>query len=276
MRRTWAVLVSLPLVYSELRGRIRRGGGFGAARNVAGSSGRGLSAWSGCPASMVSPGAMLTLTFLSYPYVLLTVRAALQRIDPALEESARGLGLGPAATFFRVVAPAAAACHRGRSIVGRPVHAQRFRGGLAAALRNFHLGHIFAVRVLPRPHTGRRAFAGARGACPGLVALEFISRGRSRYYSTSSGTTRPAQTVRLDKWRWPSVALCASVTGLGLGLPVGILVYWVCPWRGSRRITGPTVGCGPQFPVHIRPGSLGGHPCRSAGGIAFSKSIRGC
>ena len=55
-------------------------------------------------------GAMLTLTFLSYPYMLLTFRAALQRMDPALEESARGLGLGPVATFFRVVAPSAAAC----------------------------------------------------------------------------------------------------------------------------------------------------------------------
>ena len=51
------------------------------------------------------PGAMLTLTFLSYPYILLTVRAALQRLDPSLEESSRSLGYSWRATFRRVVIP---------------------------------------------------------------------------------------------------------------------------------------------------------------------------
>ena len=50
-------------------------------------------------------GAMTTLTFLSYPSVLITVRASLMRLDPALEEASRGLGVGPWATFFRVVCP---------------------------------------------------------------------------------------------------------------------------------------------------------------------------
>ncbi len=48
-------------------------------------------------------GAMLTLTLLSYPYVVLTVRAALLRMDPSLEESSRGLGHNALATFFQVI-----------------------------------------------------------------------------------------------------------------------------------------------------------------------------
>ena len=52
------------------------------------------------------PGAALTLILLSYPYVLLTVRAALLRMDPVLEEISRGLGHSPRTTFFRVVLPA--------------------------------------------------------------------------------------------------------------------------------------------------------------------------
>ena len=51
------------------------------------------------------PGAALTLTLLSFPYVLLTVRAALWRLDPALEETSRGLGHGAWSTFFRVSLP---------------------------------------------------------------------------------------------------------------------------------------------------------------------------
>lgn len=51
------------------------------------------------------PGAAGTLILLSYPYVYLTVRAALARMDPSLEESARALGHGAASAFFRVTLP---------------------------------------------------------------------------------------------------------------------------------------------------------------------------
>ena len=103
-RRAWAVITFLPLVIPSyvagfivvvalgpkgmLQGALE--GPFGVDR---------------LPSIYGLPGAFLTLTLLSYPYVLITVRAALQRMDPALEETARGLGLGPVATFFRVVVP---------------------------------------------------------------------------------------------------------------------------------------------------------------------------
>ena len=45
---------------------------------------------------------MLTLTLLSYPYVLLPIRAALWRMDPSLEEASRGLGYSSVTTFLRV------------------------------------------------------------------------------------------------------------------------------------------------------------------------------
>ncbi|MGH9226874.1 MAG: ABC transporter permease, partial [Acidimicrobiales bacterium] len=47
-------------------------------------------------------GAFVVLTVLSYPYVFLPVAAALERIDPSLEEAARSLGDGPARAFMRV------------------------------------------------------------------------------------------------------------------------------------------------------------------------------
>lgn len=226
LRRMWAVLVSLPLVIPSYvagfvvvvalgpRGMLQGAleGPFGVER---------------LPSIYGFAGAMLTLTFLSYPYVLLTVRAALQRIDPALEESARGLGLGPAATFFRVVAPLLRpALGAGALLVGLYTLSDF---GAVSLLR--YETFTWAIFSQYESSLDRTLGAGLSLALVALalawVALEFVSRGRSRYYSTSSGTTRPAQTVRLGKWRWPSVALCASVTGLGLGLPVGILVYWV-------------------------------------------------
>ena len=51
------------------------------------------------------PGATLTLTLLSYPYVLLTLRGALRNLDPVLDEAARSLGYGNRAVLFRVTLP---------------------------------------------------------------------------------------------------------------------------------------------------------------------------
>ena len=47
-------------------------------------------------------GATLVLVLMTYPYVLLTVRGALRRMDPALEEAARVMGYGPVHTFWVV------------------------------------------------------------------------------------------------------------------------------------------------------------------------------
>ena len=52
------------------------------------------------------PGAFISLTLLTYPYVLLPTRAALANLDPELEEASRTLGRGPWKTFVTVTIPA--------------------------------------------------------------------------------------------------------------------------------------------------------------------------
>ncbi len=226
LRRTWTVLTSLPLVIPSyvagfvvvvalgprgmLQGALETS--FGVAR---------------LPSIYGFAGAMLTLTLLSYPYVLLTVRAALQRMDPALEEAARGLGWGPVATFFRVVVPLLRpAVGAGALLVGLYTLSDF---GAVSLLR--YETFTWAIFSQYESSLDRTLGAGLSLVLVALalawVALEFISRGRSRYYSAAPGSVRPAPVVRLGRWRWPAVSLCASVTALGLGLPVGILIYWV-------------------------------------------------
>ena len=226
LRRTWAVLTSLPLVIPSYvagfvvvvalgpRGMLQGAleGPFGVER---------------LPSIYGFAGALLTLTFLSYPYVLLTVRAALQRMDPALEESARGLGLGPVGTFFHVVTPLLRpAVGAGVLLVGLYTLSDF---GAVSLLR--YETFTWAIFSQYESSLDRTLGAGLSLVLVVLalawVALEFVSRGRSRYYSTSHGTSRPAHTITLGKWRWPAMGLCASVTALALGLPVGILLYWV-------------------------------------------------
>ena len=50
-------------------------------------------------------GAAFALTLFGFPYVLLSVRVALRRMDPALEEAARSLGRPPRQIFRSIVLP---------------------------------------------------------------------------------------------------------------------------------------------------------------------------
>lgn len=225
-RRAWAVVLTLPLVIPSYvagflavvalgpRGMLQGAleGPFGVER---------------LPSIYGFAGAFLVLTLLSYPYVFLTARAALQRMDPALEESARGLGLGPVAVFFRVTVPLLRpAIGAGALLVGLYTLSDF---GAVSLLR--YETFTWAIFVQYESALDRTLGAGLSlvlvMVALGWVALEFITRGRSRYHSTSAGTSRPSSVASLGGWRWPSVGLCAMVTVAGLGLPVGILAYWV-------------------------------------------------
>ena len=225
-RQAWAVIASLPLVIPSYvagfvvvvalgpRGMLQGAleGPFGIER---------------LPSIYGFTGAFLTLTLLSYPYVLLTIRAAMQRMDPAFEESARGLGLGPVATFLRVGIPLLRpAIGAGVLLVGLYTLSDF---GAVSLLR--YETFTWAIFTQYDSALDRTLGAGLSLALVvlalGWVGLEFISRGRNRYYSSSGGATRPPTVVTLGQWRWPSLGFCAAISLLSLGLPVGILVYWV-------------------------------------------------
>ena len=173
------------------------------------------------------PGAFLTLTFLSFPYIVLTVRGAMLRIDPAMEESSRSLGRGKWSTFACVTLP-----------LLRPGITA---GGLLVAL--YTLSDFGAVSLLRYETFTWAIFIQYESALDrtlgaGLslvlvvfalmvVGLEFVSRGRARYHSSTSSVSRPLEVVRLGQWRWIALLFCFSVVMASLAMPMSILGYWV-------------------------------------------------
>jgi iron(III) transport system permease protein len=172
-------------------------------------------------------GAALTLSLLSFPYVMLPVRAALHRMDPAVEEAARNLGRGAWATLWEVTLPM--------------VRPGIVAGALLVAL--YTLSDFGAVSLL-RYQTFTWAIfiqfetaldvSAAAALSLVLVAiallllyLESTTRGRARYYRTTPGTARNVVVVRLGGWRWPIAAAVAFLVLASLVLPMGMLVYWV-------------------------------------------------
>jgi iron(III) transport system permease protein len=85
-RRVWTVLLVLPIAMPDF---------------IVGYAWHTIA-----PTASPLGAAALVMTLSSYPLIYLPVAAALRRLDPALEETARSLGLSSTRTFFRVVLPA--------------------------------------------------------------------------------------------------------------------------------------------------------------------------
>jgi iron(III) transport system permease protein len=224
-RRLWTVLITLPLVIPSYIGAylmVSALGPHGLLQDLLAEP-FGVEQ---LPSIYGFLGAWLVLTLFTYPLVLLTVRASLARLDPQLEEAARGMGRSGWSTYRTIVLPQL------MPAVGA--------GGLLVAL--YVLSDFGAVSILRFDSFTRAIYATYRGSFDRigaaslsalLVVLMFLvlwlegrTRRRFAYYRTAPGAARRPQKVRLGRWRWPALAFCAAVTILALVVPVAVLVYW--------------------------------------------------
>ena len=231
LRRLWTVLLALPLVIPSY---------VGAYLLVAAAGPRGilahwLEAISGLPqlpSIYGFPGALIVLTLLSYPFSFISVRAAFQGLDPALEEAARTLGLGPWRTFWRVTWP-----HLRPALVA---------GSLLVALyvlRDFGAVAIMRYDTFTRVIYLQYQSTFDRSTAAGLslvlvlltllvLALEVRTRQGGRLTRSTASGDRRAPPVQLGPWRWPAIIFCTGLVALALLLPMGVLSYWLA--RGLR------------------------------------------
>lgn len=237
-RRVWSVALALPMVLPSYIAAYL----WVAFLGPRGMLAQWLEGWAGIerlPAMYGFPGAFLILTLLCYPYVMIAVRAALSGLDPALEEAARGLGSPPLKVFWRVVLPQL-----------RPASAA---GGLLAALyvmRDFGVVSLLRydtfTRVVYVQYTSAFDRTSASGLALILVGLTLLlvfaegrTRSRARYHRPATGSARKPALVRLGAWRAPALAFAGGLAGLGLVLPVGVLLYWLARgWQAGERIAG--------------------------------------
>ena len=229
-RRLWVIVTALPLAIPTYVGAFAMIGALGP---------RGmLQGWleplgvERLPSIYGFGGAFVVLTLFTYPYVLLTVRAAYRRIDPSLEEASRTLGHGSWSTFVRVVIP-----QLRPSIVA---------GSLLVAL--YVLSDFGAVSMLRYDTFTRAIYVQYRGALNRnsaavlglvLVALtiavltaEQRFRGREQVHRLHSGGARVAPVTMLGRWRWAAAGACATLAFVALVVPLGVIGYWL--WRGAR------------------------------------------
>jgi iron(III) transport system permease protein len=171
-------------------------------------------------------GAVLVLTLVSFPYVSLATRAALLRLDPAVEESARLLGDRRMTVFRRVTLPVLVP-----AIAAGALLAVLYAMSDFGAVSLLQFDSLSRVIYLQYGATFDRSLAAILALV--LVAMTFAitwgeSRLRMRAGAYASGSRRrPPSTVHLGRWRWPSIAFLVFVTALALAIPVGTIAWWL-------------------------------------------------
>lgn len=233
-RKLWAVLLSLPLVIpSYLAGFV-----FISALGPKGALQKWLEPFgvTQLPSFYGFFGAWLVLTLIAYPYVMLTVRAALMGLDPSLDEAAATLGDSGRKRTRRIVIP--------------QLRPSIISGALLVML---YVIHDFGAVSLMRYDTFTRAiytsyqgsFDRDRAALLSLVlvlialiivSLEARTRRRVSYYRVHSGSRKAPYIEALGKWRIPAAWVCAFVVGLAVVLPLVVCSYWLIVGLRSGQV----------------------------------------
>ncbi len=225
-RRFWSIVTPLPLVIPSY---------VGAYTVIAFLGPRGmLQGWlepifgiERLPQIYGFAGAWLTLTLFAFPYVLLSLRAAMNGLDPALEESSRSMGFGALSTFMYVTLPNL-----------RPAIAA---GSLLIAL--YVISDFGAVSLMQYDSFTRGIYNQYRGAFDRSIAAtlalvlvmltaliliaESWTRGRARYYRSSAGVTRPPKRHELGSWKIPALGFCIAVSSITMIMPLFVIGYWL-------------------------------------------------
>ena len=223
-KRLWSILTALPLVIPSYIGAYLMASALGPKGIV-----QGWLAPLGVerlPSIYGFPGAALVLTLLTYPYILLNVRAALQGMDPALEEASRILGHSSWKTFWRVTFP--------------QLRPSLLSGGLLVSL--YALRDFGAVSIM-RFNTFTRALfvqyqslidrSGAAALALVLILVTIVilfgeSRARQNRRIYSSGSpSRPPTILKLGKWKWPALLFLSIIVLFALAMPAVNLTYWL-------------------------------------------------
>jgi iron(III) transport system permease protein len=172
-------------------------------------------------------GALLVVTFAYYPLVYLPVAAALRGLDPALEETARALGESAWGCFVRVVLPQLRPALFGGALLVALDTLTEFGAFALLRFRTFTTELYAQYRIgLDGPETSVLALV-LLGLCLVLLVAELRVRGRARYARVGAGARRTGAPMRLGRMRGPVLCLLAILVLATLGVPVGMVVYWL-------------------------------------------------
>lgn len=226
LRRVWLVLGLLTMVIPSYLGAITYVAAFGPKGMLQGAL-ETLIGLERLPDIRGLFGAWLSITLMTYPFIVLPVRAALLNSDPALEEAGRSLGLSRWAIFRRVTLPQLKPALAGGMLLTALYALSDF--GAVAVMR-----YNAFTRAIYLQYTS--SFSRERAAVLALVLIVFTLvliymerrvSASSHNYRVGTGTRRQLKPVRLGRWRVPALIFCGLLVTVGVLVPVVVLLSWL-------------------------------------------------
>lgn len=220
-RRGWTVLSVLPLVIPSYIGAYLFVSAFGPRGEL-----QKLLGVEQLPSIYGFSGAWIVLTLFTFPLVLLPVRAAMRRLDPALEDAAHGMGRSQFEVARTVILPQLTpAIGAGALLVS--LYALSDFGAVSILRFESFTQVIYQSYRSSFDRTGAAALAGLLVlVLLLLLTIESRVRRRRSYHRVGPGSARITADVPLGRWRWPAVGFCAAVALISFVLPVGMLIFW--------------------------------------------------
>ncbi|MCV2488173.1 iron ABC transporter permease [Geodermatophilus sp. YIM 151500] len=172
-------------------------------------------------------GALLVVSLSYFPFVYLPVAAAFRGLDPALEETAAGLGLSGWAVFARVQLPQLRVALLGGSLLVA-LHLLAEFGALQMLRYATFTTAIYDQYRATFNGPGATMLAGVLVLlCLVLLLAELRLRGQRGYARTGRGAARPVRPVELRRLTGPALAGLAALVVLALGVPLYSLAHWM-------------------------------------------------
>ncbi len=205
-RRLWSLLVVAPLVLPQ----------FVTSYAYAGLSGSLTGFW----------GSVSITAFSYYPIVFLLVAAGIRVMDPALEETARSLGLTGWATFRRAVLPQLRPALYGGLLLVTLDSLVEFGAFAAFHYQTFAIS-IYAQYQLSFSASGAAALSSVSVVlCVLILFAEARLRGGVNYTRISAGSRRAADRHRLGLATPFALLAMTLLAAAGVGISLGMLVHW--------------------------------------------------
>jgi iron(III) transport system permease protein len=171
-------------------------------------------------------GASGLIAFTYYPIVFLLVAVSIRGLDPALEETARSLGLGVPATFFRVILPQLRPAILGGMLLVALDTLIEFDAFVGLRFQTFS-SDVYAQYKLGFSASGAAALSFASIAvCVVLLFGEAWLRGNANYTRVSQGAARRPERYELGWTVIPVLAGLGAVVAVSVGIPIGAMIDW--------------------------------------------------
>jgi iron(III) transport system permease protein len=179
-------------------------------------------------------GATITMTFVTFPYIVLPLRAALLHCDRSLEEAGQSLGLNRWGVFRLVILPQLRpALSAGMLMTAlyslsdfgavAVMHFNAFTRAIFIQTESYRMGNASVLALL------------LVGMTLVLLLLHSRIQLRGRHYRIGTGASRHLEVSPLGKWKVPALLFCGSVVFVSLVIPLLVLFKWLM----GRTLTNP-------------------------------------